>query len=137
MTHADHSSCCVCPNGDITNGGEPAGFVFSVPHLDVRIYHAGDTNVFSGMELIEQLWKPNILLLPIGDRFTMGPDGAALACSKFFPSAKWIVPMHYDTFPLLTGTFDAFKSELDKRNVDLSKLIFSADLLGEDWHVQI
>ena len=47
-------------------------------------------------------------MIPIGDRFTMGPEGAALACKKFFKSARYIIPMHYGTFPMLTGTFEDF-----------------------------
>ena len=56
------------------------------------------------MELIEELHKPNIIMIPIGDRFTMGPREAALAVKKFFKSARYVFPMHYGTFPLLTGT---------------------------------
>jgi L-ascorbate metabolism protein UlaG (beta-lactamase superfamily) len=123
MTNADHSSSCMCPNGDIETGGDPAGFVLTITHLNTRIYHAGDTNVFMGMELIEELNHPNILLLPIGDRFTMGVEGAALSVSKFFKSTQLIFPMHFGTFPLLTGTFEGFKESLSNRSVDLSKLI--------------
>lgn len=108
MTHADHSSCCVTADGKVESGGSPNGFVLHIPHLGARIYHGGDTNVFMDMELIEELNHPNILMIPIGDRFTMGPEGAALACSRFFTSAQYIIPMHFDTFPLLTGTFEAF-----------------------------
>lgn len=123
MTTADHSSSCMCPNGDITDGGAPGGFVLTIPHLNARIYHAGDTNVFMDMELIEELNHPNILLIPIGDRFTMGSEGAAVTVDKFFKSTQLIFPMHFGTFPLLTGTFEGFKESLSKRNVDLGKLI--------------
>ena len=138
MTGADHSSCCMCPMGNVVNGGEPNGFVLHVPHLGARIYHAGDTNVFTDMGIIEELNHPNILLVPIGDRFTMGPDGAALACSRFFPSAKYVMPMHYGTFPLLTGTFEKFKEELEKRNFDLSKLLHTPDFKdGTQFNVNL
>jgi L-ascorbate metabolism protein UlaG (beta-lactamase superfamily) len=93
----------------MTNGGEPGGFVLQIPHLNGRIYHGGDTNVFSDMKIIEDLYQPNILMIPIGDRFTMGPQGAAYAVKNFFHSAKHIIPMHYGTFPLLTGTLEEFK----------------------------
>ena len=108
MTTADHSSCCVTAEGKVESGGNPNGFVLQIPHLNARIYHGGDTNVFMDMELIEELTHPNILMIPIGDRFTMGPEGAALACSRFFTSAQYIIPMHFGTFPLLTGTYEAF-----------------------------
>ena len=123
MVSADHSSCCMGPDGHINVGGEPCGFVLHVPHLNARIYHGGDTNVFGDMKIIEDLHHPNVLLIPIGDRFTMGPEGAAYACERFFKSAKFIVPMHYGTFPLLTGTFEAFKSELSKQGVNASLLV--------------
>lgn len=131
MTTADHSSCCLGPEGHIENGGAPGGFVLHVPHMNARIYHGGDTNVFMDMELIEELNKPNILMIPIGDRFTMGPEGAALACQKFFHSAKLIIPMHYGTFPLLTGTFEAFEAELEKRGVSKEKLV-ATDTIKDD-----
>jgi L-ascorbate metabolism protein UlaG (beta-lactamase superfamily) len=108
MVAADHSSSCMGHDGHMENGGQPAGFVLDIPHLNARIYHGGDTNIFMDMELIEELYHPNFLLIPIGDRFTMGPEGAALACKKFFKSARYIIPMHYGTFPMLTGTFEDF-----------------------------
>ena len=55
MTTADHSSSCMCPNGDIVNGGNPGGFVLTIPHINAKIYHAGDTNVFTDMSLIDEL----------------------------------------------------------------------------------
>jgi len=138
MTPADHSSCCMCPSGDIANGGAPGGFVLHIPHLNARIYHAGDTNVFTDMELIEELWHPNILLIPIGDRFTMGPEGAALCCSRYFSSAKYVLPMHYGTFPLLTGTFERFKEELEGRQYDMSRLMHTPDFKdGTQWSVDL
>ena len=88
------------------------------------------------MELIEELYHPNFLLIPIGDRFTMGPEGAALACKKFFKSARYIVPMHYGTFPLLTGTFEDFQTELIKRGVD-TKLLVETPKLTEIWNVDL
>ena len=137
MTTADHSSCCLSPEGHIGNGGAPGGFVLHVPHLNARIYHVGDTNVFMDMELIEEMYKPNILLIPIGDRFTMGPEGAALACSRFFKSAKHIVPMHFGTFPLLTGTYEKFEEELKAKGIDTAtKLVDPStikDKIEDTW----
>ena len=138
MTTADHSSSCMCPNGDIVNGGNPGGFVIHIPHLNARIYHGGDTNVFMDMELIEELNHPNILLIPIGDRFTMGPPGAALAVKKFFKSAKYVVPMHFGTFPLLTGTLESFREELTKQGVSLDICIDTPTIKdGDGWVVEL
>ena len=139
MTAAQHSSCCGFPGQNIHIGGNPGGFVINIPHLNARIYHAGDTNVFTDMELINELWQPNILMIPIGDRFTMGPEGASLCCERYFANAKYVVPMHYETFPLLTGTLEKFKEELGKRNFDLSKVVNSPDIRdnGGEWNVDL
>ena len=99
MTDARHSSS-FDENG-IVYLGEPAGFVVKLEN-DQVIYYAGDTSLFGDMRLIGELYSPDIAFLPIGDRFTMGPDGAALAARWL--GVKQVVPMHYGTFPLLTGT---------------------------------
>jgi L-ascorbate metabolism protein UlaG (beta-lactamase superfamily) len=102
MTHAIHS--CGIQDGDqIIYGGEAAGYVLHFPD-DRTIYFAGDTNVFSDMQLIEKLYQPDLAFLPIGDLFTMGPREAALACRLL--NAKKVIPMHFGTFPALTGTPD-------------------------------
>jgi L-ascorbate metabolism protein UlaG (beta-lactamase superfamily) len=99
MTHAIHS--CGIQDGDqIIYGGEAAGYVLRLP--DGRsLYFAGDTNVFTDMQLIAQLYQPELAFLPIGDLFTMSPREAAVACG--FLKAKKVVPMHFGTFPPLTG----------------------------------
>ena len=67
-----------------------------------NLYFSGDTGVFSDMELIQELYEPLLAFLPIGDLFTMGPKQAALACGMLRPQR--VVPMHFGTFPALTGT---------------------------------
>lgn len=99
MTHAIHS-CGILDGGKIIYGGEAAGYVITLPD-DRRIYFAGDTNVFSDMALIHQLYRPQLAFLPIGDLFTMGPHEAALACSML--KAEKVIPMHFGTFPPLVG----------------------------------
>ena len=99
MTHAVHS-CGILDEGKIIYGGEAAGYVLRF--ADGRsIYFAGDTNVFSDMALIAQLYAPDLVFLPIGDLFTMSPKEAAVACRLLKP--KRVVPMHFGTFPPLTG----------------------------------
>jgi L-ascorbate metabolism protein UlaG (beta-lactamase superfamily) len=66
------------------------------------IYFAGDTNVFSDMQLIESIYQPELAFLPIGDLFTMSPREAAVACRML--KARKVIPMHFGTFPALTGT---------------------------------
>lgn len=102
MTHAVHS-CGILDEGKIIYGGEAAGYVITLPDQR-RIYFAGDTNVFSDMALIEQLYKPELALLPIGDLFTMSPREAAAAVRLLKP--KRVIPMHFGTFPPLTGRPD-------------------------------
>ena len=100
MTHAVHS--CGIQDGDaVIYGGEACGYVLRLP--DGRsVYFAGDTNVFSDMALIQELYQPELALLPIGDLYTMSPREAALACRLL--KAKKVIPMHFGTFPPLTGT---------------------------------
>ena len=100
MVHADHS--CGIQDGDqIIYGGEAVGYVMEFTN-GVKLYHAGDTNVFGDMKIIHELYGPEIAMLPIGDRFTMSPREAAYACNLLKP--KTVIPMHFGTFPLLTGT---------------------------------
>jgi L-ascorbate metabolism protein UlaG (beta-lactamase superfamily) len=100
MTDARHSSGYV-DNGQMVYMGEPAGYVITLE--DGRaIYYAGDTCLFGDMRLIGEMYKPEIAFLPIGDRFTMDPAAAAKACE--FLGVRQVVPMHWGTFPLLTGT---------------------------------
>jgi L-ascorbate metabolism protein UlaG (beta-lactamase superfamily) len=102
MTHAIHS-CGILDDGKIIYGGEAAGYVLTFP--DKRsLYFAGDTNVFTDMSLIAELYRPSLAFLPIGGLFTMSPYEAAAACRLLKP--RKVIPMHYGTFPPLTGRPD-------------------------------
>jgi L-ascorbate metabolism protein UlaG (beta-lactamase superfamily) len=87
------------------SGGNCAGFIIKDQKT---VYHAGDTCIFSDMKLIGELYKPDIALLPIGDRFTMNPDHAACACAWIKPDT--VIPMHYNTFPQVIQNPKEFKS---------------------------
>ena len=100
MIHADHSCGIQEDDGSIIYGGEPCGFVLEFSNGQ-KIYHAGDTALFGDMALVRELYAPEIVMLPIGDHFTMGPREAEYACRLLKP--KVLVPMHFGTFPLLTG----------------------------------
>jgi L-ascorbate metabolism protein UlaG (beta-lactamase superfamily) len=117
MTEAIHSSS-FDENG-IVYLGEPAGFVVKLEN-DQTIYFAGDTALFSDMKLIGELYRPDIAFLPIGDRFTMGPDTAAMAAKWL--GVKQVVPMHWGTFPLLTGTPEQLKQHLSGTNIQVLEL---------------
>jgi L-ascorbate metabolism protein UlaG (beta-lactamase superfamily) len=73
------------------------------------VYHAGDTALFGDMKLIGELYQPQLAMLPIGDLFTMGPREAAHAIR--FLNVKHVIPMHYATFPVLTGTPEKLREE--------------------------
>jgi len=77
--------------------------------------HAGDTALFSDMALIAELHAPQFAFLPIGDHFTMGPSAAARACR--FLGVEAVVPIHWGTFPILSGTPAALRDELAKLGV--------------------
>lgn len=115
FTQALHSSS--------SNGvylGNPCGIVLRTRE-EKTLYHMGDTDVFSDMEHINELYKPTIGIVPIGDRFTMGAKSAAYACKKFF-NFSTIIPCHYGTFPLLDQTADAFVAEMAGHNVVVPKI---------------
>jgi len=107
MTHAFHSSS-IDENGQRIYGGEAGGYIVKLPG-GVTIYHAGDTAVFGDMKLIGQMYQPNVACLPIGDIFTIGPREAAMAIRLL--GVKHVIPMHYATFPMLTGTPEALRAE--------------------------
>lgn len=110
MVRADHSAGLM-EDGHFVSLGNANGVIINIPGAPV-IYHMGDTDIFAGMALIEELHKPDIVIVPIGDRFTMGPATAALAVRRFFPRSKAVIPCHFRTFGALTGTVEEFKREL-------------------------
>jgi L-ascorbate metabolism protein UlaG (beta-lactamase superfamily) len=117
FTHADHSA------GDVTYGaaetpvylGEPVGAVVELEN-GFRFLHTGDTALFSDLKLIGELYEPELVMLPIGGHYTMGPREAARAVEWL--GAKHVLPLHYGTFPILAGTPDDLRRELAARGVD-------------------
>jgi L-ascorbate metabolism protein UlaG (beta-lactamase superfamily) len=97
FTHAHHSSS----SADGAYLGDPAGLVVRLED-GTAVYFAGDTNAFTDMQLIGRIYSPDVVVLPIGDHFTMGPTEAAVALELL--GVKRCVPCHWGTFPLLTGT---------------------------------
>jgi len=105
LTHAQHSSS----DNDGNYTGEPCGII--VRAEGKTVYFAGDTNVFGDMQnVIARLYKPDVAVLPIGDHYTMGPEEAALAVELL--GVKRVVPCHYGTFPVLTGTPEALAEKV-------------------------
>jgi L-ascorbate metabolism protein UlaG (beta-lactamase superfamily) len=115
MVPAVHTSSVV-ENGSIVYLGEPAGFVVRMENGQA-FYFAGDTALFGDMRLIGEMHSPDVAFLPIGDHFTMGPDAAARACLML--GVRQVVPMHYGTFPILTGTPDRLKQLVEPHGIDV------------------
>ena len=112
LTQAIHSSSLPGPDGRARSIGEPCGLIIEIPDGPV-IYDTGDTCVFGDMALLAAIYRPSILMLPIGDFYTMGPREAAKACELL--SVPRVIPMHWGTFPALVGTPKALKEEIAKR----------------------
>lgn len=118
MVHALHSSSHIDDAG-ITYLGEAAGYVLGFDP-GPTVYFAGDTAAFADMQLIRDLYAPTLAILPIGDLFTMGPREAAKACALL--GVKRAVPMHFGTFPALTGTPEAFRTLVESQGVEVIAL---------------
>ncbi|MDD1715597.1 MAG: metal-dependent hydrolase [Methanolinea sp.] len=117
MTPAVHSSW-IEEAGIGCNGGGAAGFVI---RMDGKaVYHAGDTALFSDLKLIGELYHPDVALLPIGGRFTMGPEEAMIASRLV--GAPRVIPIHYNTWPAIVQDPAAFKQAVE-RTTDLSVLV--------------
>ena len=112
MVPAVHSSSA--PDG--TYLGPAAGYVVGFEN-GLTIYFAGDTALFGDMRIIRDRQRPTVAFLPIGDRYTMGPEDAAIAAEWLGVNA--IVPMHYGTFPELTGTIEALRTHATARGIDV------------------
>ncbi|ACV24003.1 metal-dependent hydrolase [Methanocaldococcus fervens] len=108
MVKAEHSSD-IAPT---ISGGVAAGFI-----INDRVYHAGDTGVFGDMELIGEIYAPQIALLPIGGRYTMGIDEALVAIELIYPEI--VIPMHYNTFPLIEVDVNEFVKKAEALGVEV------------------
>ncbi len=111
MVQAVHSS----------EAGEPCGYIISLENKQM-IYHAGDTGIFSSMELLGEIYGINLALLPIGNVFTMGPVQASFALNLLKPQA--VIPMHYKTFPFLVQDAGEFKrlARLEDPEVEIAEM---------------
>jgi len=100
--------------------GNPCGIVLKARE-GKTVYHMGDTEIFGDMALINEIHAPQIGMVPIGDRFTMGARTAALACRKYF-KFETVFPCHYGTFPMLDQSADAFVAEMKGAHVTVPKV---------------
>jgi L-ascorbate metabolism protein UlaG (beta-lactamase superfamily) len=109
MTQAVHSSWLE-EGGIGCNGGAAAGYVITMDGK--KVYHAGDTALFSDMKLIGDLYRPDVALLPIGGRFTMGPEEAMMAAQ--YIGAPLVIPIHYNTWPKISQDPSRFKFAIER-----------------------
>jgi L-ascorbate metabolism protein UlaG (beta-lactamase superfamily) len=118
MVPAVHSSSIV-EDGQILYLGLATGYIVTFENGQT-IYFAGDTSIFGDMRLIAEMYRPEIAFLPIGDLYTMGPEQAARACEML--GVKQVVPMHYGTFPALTGTPARLRELVEPKGVQVLEL---------------
>jgi L-ascorbate metabolism protein UlaG (beta-lactamase superfamily) len=118
MVPAQHSSSIV-EDGRVVYLGVATGYVVRLED-GLTIYYAGDTSLFGDMRLIAEMHRPTIAFLPIGDLYTMGPEQAAKACELL--GVQQVVPMHYGTFPALTGTPERLRQLVEPRGVQVLEL---------------
>jgi|SRR5438093_2265166 len=126
MVPASHTSSIVA-GPDFLPGGEAVGFVLEFED-GFKVYDTGDTTVFGDMKLIAELYRPDLVILPIGDLFTMGPREAALACRLMRP--RRVIPAHYGTFPPLVGR----PEQLRELTRDLPEMEIIALKPGQSWN---
>jgi L-ascorbate metabolism protein UlaG (beta-lactamase superfamily) len=119
LVNAVHSCGIEEDDGSIVYGGDPGGWVLQFPDGPC-VYHAGDTMVFGDMDLIGEIWEPDVALLPIGDHFVMDPTQAAYAAEML--DVATVVPIHFGTFPVLTGRPDQLREELDGTGIEVAEL---------------
>jgi L-ascorbate metabolism protein UlaG (beta-lactamase superfamily) len=118
LVEAKHSSS-IDDHGTPVYAGVAVGYILQVEG-EPTLYHSGDTSLFRDMELLQELYAPVIACLPIGDHFTMGPQAAALAAQ--YVGAKKVIPMHYGTFPVLTGTPEELRNHLRGKEIEVIAL---------------
>ena len=110
LVRADHSAAMI-EAGVSVPLGFPNGIVVRAPG-EPTVYHMGDTDIFGDMALINELYAPDVIMVPVGDRFTMGPETAALAIRRFF-KPRAVIPCHYGSFPIIEPTPDRFVAALE------------------------
>ena len=116
LVRADHSAAMI-EAGVTVPLGSPNGVIVRAPG-EPTVYHMGDTDIFGDMALIQELYAPDVLIVPVGDRFTMGAESAALAVRRFF-RPRAVIPCHYGTFPLIAPTADAFVAAMEGSGIQV------------------
>jgi len=106
---------------EIGAGGSSCAYILQMEN-GRKIYHSGDTGLFGDMKMvIGDIYKPDIALLPIGDRYTMGPFEASIAAEWINPEV--LIPMHYNTFPVIEQDGEEFKDMVELKNKDMKVVV--------------
>lgn len=116
LVRADHSAAMIEAGVDVPLGSAN-GVIVKAPD-EPTVYHMGDTDVFGDMALIQELHRPDVVIVPIGDRFTMGSDLAAYAIKRFF-KPRAVIPCHYGSLPIIEPTADRFVAAMDGGGVQV------------------
>jgi L-ascorbate metabolism protein UlaG (beta-lactamase superfamily) len=124
--HADHSSLLVWKNPATDKmeshpAGEPVGYIIELEN-GFKIWHMGDTGLFSDMKFISEYYKPDLVLIPIGGNFTMAPEDAAYAL-KTWVKPKMVIPMHYGSNPMTKGTLAQFQAAMKGSNIKIIPMV--------------
>lgn len=128
MVDAKHSSD-IDFTEEVTSGGSACGYIIETP--EGKVYHAGDTGLFADMrDVIGAIYRPEIALLPIGDRYTMGPEDASIAVEWIKP--QMVFPMHYNTFPVIEQDPEIFAEMVGKSSPDTEVVVLEVGGVYED-----
>jgi L-ascorbate metabolism protein UlaG (beta-lactamase superfamily) len=119
---ADHSSLLVYKNpttgkDESHAAGEPLGYIIELEN-GFKIWHMGDTGLFTDMKFISEHYKPDLVMMPIGGNFTMGPEDAAFAAREWI-KPKMVMPMHYNSNPMTKGTLAEFVDAMQGSNIKI------------------
>lgn len=117
LVPAEHSNGDTMGDPQVHYFGDPGGFVIEL-ESGYRVYHSGDTTVFGDMALIRELYAPDLAMLSIGGHFTMGPEAGAVAVDLL--GVKDVLPIHWGTFPILTGTPTALADACRARGLSVA-----------------
>jgi len=123
LTHAFHSSSFDSPTRGTLYAGEPCGTVIS--DGETTVFHAGDTALFSDLELIGKRCRPSAAFLPMGDHFTMGAEEAAEAARLL--GVRMAYPIHFKTFPILAQSADEFIAACNRLGVAAREMVVGAE----------
>ena len=116
LVRADHSAG-MGEAGVTVPLGNPNGAIVKAPG-EPTVYHMGDTDIFGDMALIAEIHEPQVVIVPIGDRFTMGPQTAALAVKRFF-RPRAVIPCHYGSFPIIEPNADRFVAAMEGSGIQV------------------